>query len=112
MRIWLYVSLVSLVVALGGCEVKARVVIDSTEQESDEYSEHYKHDGDMFYKGTFVIKETVASVLNTKGNKDTSLRTYRVLGTDVEFQTEVVDTELTHDKLLSLKRQGYRIIIK
>jgi len=110
MRIWLCVGLVTLMTALGGCEVKARIAINS--EQTDEYAEHYKHDGDLFYKGTFVIKETIGSVLNTKGNRNPSLRTYRVLGTDVEFQTQVVDTELTHDKLLTLKRQGYRIIIK
>ncbi len=93
-----------------GCEVKAKIAINS--EQTDEYAEHYKHGDDMFYKGTFVIKETVGSVFNTKANANPSLRTYRVLGTDVEFQTQVVDTELTHDKLLALRRQGYRIIIK
>ncbi len=110
MRIWLYVSLVSLLVALGGCEFKARVEING--EQNDKYSEHYKHGDDMFYKGTFVIRETTASVLSPKANENPSLRVYRVLGTDVEFQTEVVDTELAHDKILTLKRQGFRIIIK
>ena len=97
-------------VCSAGCEVKAKIAINS--EQTDEYAEHYKHGDDLFYRGTFVIKETVASVLNTKGNKNPSLRTYRVLGTDVEFQTQVVDTELSHNELLTLKQQGFRIIIK
>ncbi len=105
-------GLMSLMVTFGGCEVKAKIAING-EQDSDEYSQYYSHGDDIFfYKGTFVVKETFGSVMNRKGNVDTSLRSYRVLGTDVEFQTKVVGTELTHDELLTLKRQGFRIIIK
>lgn len=93
-----------------GCEVKAKIAINS--EQTDEYAEHYKHRGDLFYKGTFVLKETAASVLNMKGNTDPSLRTYRVLGTDIEFQADVVGTELPHNKLLTLRRQGFRIVIE
>ncbi len=114
MRIWLYVSLASLVVALGGCEVKARVVIDSTEKESDPYAQHYKHGDDMFYKGTFVVKETVTSILRWQGvtGPDGTARLYNVLGTDVKFQNEVVGSQLSHEELLTLRRQGYRVIVE
>ena len=97
-------------VCSAGCEVKAKIAINS--EQTDEYAEHYKHGDDMFYKGTFVIKETVGSVLRWKGATDRSLRLYEVLGTDVKFQSEVVGSELTHEKVLTLRRQGFRIIIK
>lgn len=112
MRTWLCVGLVTLMTALGGCKLRVKVEAGASSEQTDEYAEHYKHDGDMFYKGTFVISETWTSVLNQKGNDDTSLRVYTILGTDVEFQTKVVDTELSHDQITSLKQQGFRIIIQ
>lgn len=110
MRTWLCVGMVIWCMCNMGCEVKARIAINS--EQTDEYAEHYKHGDDMFYKGTFIIRETTKSVLNPKGNEDVSLRNYRVLGTDVEFQTKVIDTELSHNQILTLRSQGFRIIIK
>ncbi len=110
MRIWLCVGVVVWCMCNMGCEVKARIAINS--EQTDEYAEHYKHGDDMFYKGTFIIRETTKSVLNPKGNGDVSLRNYQVLGTDVEFQTKVIDTELSHNQILALRSQGFRIIIK
>ena len=114
MRIWLYVSLVSLMVALGGCEVRVKAEINSSEKESDPYSQHYKHGDDIFYKGTFVVTETFASVIRWKGvtGLDGTSRLYEVLGTDVKFQDEVVGSQVSHEKLLILRRQGYRVIVK
>ena len=112
MRIWLCVGVVLWCMCSAGVKLRVKVETSNSSEQTDEYAEHYKHGDDMFYKGTFVIAETWTSVLNPKGNDDTSLRSYRVLGTDVEFQTEVVDTELSHDQIVSLKRQGFRIIIK
>ena len=110
MRTWLCVGMVIWCMCNMGCDVKARIAINS--EQTDEYAEHYKHGDDMFYKGTFIIRETTKSVLNPKVNEDVSLRNYRVLGTDVEFQTKVIDTELSHNQILTLRSQGFRIIIK
>lgn len=112
MRIWLYVSLVSLLVALGGCEVRVKAEINSSE--SDPYAQHYKHGDDLFYKGTFVVKETVTSIIRWQGvtGPDGTARLYNVLGTDVKFQNEVVGSQLSHEELLTLRRQGYRVIVE
>ncbi len=101
-------------VCSAGCEVKARVVIDSTEQQSDPYAQHYKHGDDIFYKGTFVVKETVTSIIRWQGvtGPDGTARLYNVLGTDVKFQNEVVGSQLSHEELLTLRRQGYRVIVE
>ena len=112
MRTWLCVGMVIWCMCSAGCKLRVKVEAGGSSQQTDEYAEHYKHDGDIFYKGTFVIAETWISVLNPKGNGDTSLRIYSILGTDVEFQTKVVDTELSHDQILALRSQGFRIIIK
>lgn len=112
MRTWLCVGVVLWCMCNAGCKLRVEVESRVSSEQTDEYAEHYKHDGDMFYKGTFVIAETWTSVLNQKGNDDTSLRVYTILGTDVEFQTKVVDSELSHDQIIALKRQGFRIIIQ
>ena len=72
MRTWLCVGMVIWCMCNMGCDVKARIAINS--EQTDEYAEHYKHGDDMFYKGTFIIRETTKSVLNPKGNEDVSLR--------------------------------------
>ncbi len=112
MRIWLCVGVVLWCMCSAGCKLRVKVEAGSSSQQTDKYAEHYEHDGDIFYKGTFVIRETTKSVLNPKGTKDVSLRKYQVLGTDVEFQTEVIDTELSHNQILALRSRGFRIIIK
>ncbi len=101
MRIWLCASVLIGCMCIVGCD-KAPV----------DYSQHYKHGDDVFYKGTFVVKETVASILQFKGVTNTGGRLYELLGTDVIFQTEVVGAELNHEKLLILRRQGYRVIVR
>jgi len=92
-----------------GCEVKARIAIHS--EQTDEYAEHYKHGDDMFYKGTFIIRETTKSVLNPKGNEDVSLRNYQVLGTDVEFQTKVIDTELYTTRYWPCEVKAFELLL-
>ena len=93
-------------VCSAGCEVKAKIAINS--EQTDEYAEHYKHGDDVFYKGTFVVKETVSSILHLDWDKDRNVnwREYHVLGTDVKFQDEVVGSTVTHEKLLTLRCAG------
>lgn len=73
-----------------------------------DYSQHFKHGDDPFYRGTYVVRETYTSLFNQEANEQRTLREFKILATDVDENRE----QLAYSDLLSLQKQGYRIIIK
>ncbi len=79
-------------------------------ERGEDYSRHFKHSNDPFYKGTYVVRETIASTLSLEATDKSALRMYRLLDTDIEGIDR--SEQLAHLELLDLRKQGFRIIVR
>ena len=79
-------------------------------EKNEDYSRHYKHSEDPFYKGTYVVRETTASIFSQEATDSPALRQYRLLDTDiVGVESEIV---FAHSDLWELKDRGFRVIVR
>ncbi len=79
-------------------------------EKGEDYSRHFKHGDDPFYKGTYVVRETTASIFNDEATDKSALRMYRLLDTDIEGINH--GEHLAHLELLKLREQGFRVIVR
>lgn len=79
-------------------------------EKGEDYSRHFKHGDDPFYKGTYVVRETAASIFSLEATDKSALRMYRLLDTDIEGIDR--NEQLAHLELLDLRKQGFRIIVR
>jgi len=79
-------------------------------EKGEDYSRHFKHGDDPFYKGTYVVRETAASIFSQEATDKSALRMYRLLDTDIEGID--LSEQLAHLELLKLREQGFRIIVR
>lgn len=79
-------------------------------ERGEDYTRHFKHSDDPFYKGTYVVRETAASIFSQEATDKSVLRMYRLLDTDIEGLDR--SEQLAHLELLDLRKQGFRIIVR
>ncbi len=79
-------------------------------ERGEDYSRHFKHSDDPFYKGTYVVRETASSIFSQEATDKSALRMYRLLDTDIEGIDH--SEHLAHLELLKLREQGFRIIVR
>lgn len=79
-------------------------------ERDEDYSRHFKHTGDPFYKGTYVVRETTESIFSQEATDKPALRVYRLLETDIGG----IDSkeQIAHGELLDLRDQGFRVIVR
>ena len=79
-------------------------------ERNEDYSRHFKHTDDPFYKGTYVVRETTSSIFSQEATHSPALRQYRLLDTDIEgVESEIV---FAHSDLWELKDRGFRVIVR